>query len=60
MKTTNNFGKVIPFPKTKKEEEMSIFESADRWRNESLERYFDLYKQGLITREDFISIITEE
>lgn len=60
MKPTNNLGKVIPFPNIKKEEEMSIFESANKWRSKSIERYFDLYQQGIITREDFIFILNEE
>ena len=60
MKSTNNFGTVIPFPNIKKEEEMSIFESANKLRKESIERYFDLYCDGVISYEDFIFMISEE
>lgn len=59
MKPTNNLGKVIPFPGIKKEETMSIFESANKRRTESLERYFELYKQGIISAEDLAFIINE-
>ena len=59
MKPTNNLGKVIPFPGVKKEDTMTIFESANKLREESLERYFDLYKQGLISAEDLAFIINE-
>ena len=58
MKTTKKLGKVIPFP-AKKEETMTIFESASKLREESLARYFELYKQGLISADDLAFIINE-
>ena len=59
MKPTNNPGKVIPFPVMKKEDTMTIFESANKWREESLKRYFELYNQGIISAEDLAFIINE-
>lgn len=59
MKTTKKLGKVIPFPGAKKEETMTIFESASKLREESLARYFELYKQGIISADDMAFIINE-